>query len=174
MIYMNDSSFFFIHLLLLFSRSVVSDSLQLHGLQNTRLPCPSPSPGACSNTYPLSWWCHPTISSSVVPFSSCLQSFPERGSFLMSGLFSSGGQSIGASTSASVLPNNIQGWFPLGLTGLIALLSKRLSAVFSSTTVWRHQFFSAQSFFLTSIQDYWKNRGFDYMDLCRQSNVWAF
>ena len=146
MIYMNDSSFFFIHLLLLFSRSVVSDSLQLHGLQNTRLPCPSPSPGACSNTYPLSWWCHPTISSSVVPFSSCLQSFPERGSFLMSGLFSSGGQSIGASASASasVLPMNIQCWFPVGLTGLISLQFKGLLRVFTNTIVWKHQFFSAQ------------------------------
>ena len=144
MIYMNDSSFFFIHLLLLFSRSVVSDSLQLHGLQNTRLPCPSPSPGACSNTYPLSWWCHPTISSSVVPFSSCLQSFPERGSFLMSGLFSSGGQSIGASASASasVLPMNIQGWFLLGLT-LFALLAVQgtLKSLFQHV-IWEHQFFS--------------------------------
>ena len=145
MIYMNDSSFFFIHLLLLFSRSVVSDSLQLHGLQNTRLPCPSPSPGACSNTYPLSWWCHPTISSSVVPFSSCLQSFPERGSFLMSGLFSSGGQSIGASASASasVLPMNIQDWLPLELIDLI-LQSEGLWRVFSNTTVQKHQFFSTQ------------------------------
>ena len=143
MIYMNDSSFFFIHLLLLFSRSVVSDSLQLHGLQNTRLPCPSPSPGACSNSCQ---WCHPTISSSVVPFSSCLQSFPERGSFLMSGLFSSGGQSIGASASASasVLPMNIQCWFPVGLTGLISLQFKGLLRVFTNTIVWKHQFFSAQ------------------------------
>ena len=158
---------------LLFNLSVMSDSLWPHGLQHTRLPCPSPSPRVCSNSYPLSWWCHPTISSSLVS-SSCLQAFLASRSFRMSQFFSSGGQSIGASVSASVLPMNIQGWFPLGLTGLIALLSKRLSAVFSSTTVWRHQFFSAQSFFLTSIQDYWKNRGFDYMDLCRQSNVWAF
>ena len=109
-----------------FSHSVVSNSLQPHGLQgveDTRPPCPSPTLGACSNSYPLSWWYHPAISSSVVPFSSCLQSFPASGSFLMSRLFASGGQSIGASASASVLPMNFQGWFPLGLTGLIPLLS---------------------------------------------------
>ena len=105
--------------MLLFSCSVVSDSLWSHGLQHTRLPCPSPSPGACSNSCPLSQWCHPTILSSVVPFSSCLKSFPASGSFLMNRLFPSGGQSIGASASASVLPMNIQDWFPLGLTGLI-------------------------------------------------------
>ena len=106
--------------LLLFSCSVMSDSLWPHGLQHARLPCPSPSPRACSNSRPLSWWCHPTISSSVVHFSSCLQSFPVSGSFLMSRLFISGGQSIGASASASVLPMNIQGWFLSGLTGLIS------------------------------------------------------
>ena len=101
-----------------FSRSVLSNSLQPHGLQHARLPCPSPTPGACSNSCPLSRWCHPTISSSVVTFSSCLQSFPASGSFLTNQFFTSGGQSIGASTSASVLPMNIQGWFPLGLTDL--------------------------------------------------------
>ena len=106
---------------MLFSCSVVSDSLWPHGLQHARLPCPSPSPRACSNSCPWSWWCHPTISSSAAPFSSCLQSFPASGAFLMSQLFVSGGQSIGA--SASVLPMNIQDWFPLGLTVLFCLNS---------------------------------------------------
>ena len=120
----------------------MSNSLQPHGLQHTRLPCPALSPGVCSNSCPLSRWCHPTILSSVVPFFSRPPSFPASGSFLMSQIFTSHGQSIGA--SASVLPVNIQGWFPLGLTGLISLLSERLPRVFSSTTVWKHQFFSAQ------------------------------
>ena len=115
-----------------------------HGLEHTRLPCPSLSPEVCSNSCPLSQWCHPTISSSVIPFSSCLQSFPESGSFQMSQLFTSAGQSIGASASASVLPMNIQDWFPLRLTGLISLQSKGLSKVFSRTTIWKHQFFGAQ------------------------------
>ena len=119
---------------LLFSHSVVSDSLRPCGLQHTRLPCPSLSPGVCPNSCPLSWWCHPTISFSVDPFSSSLRSFPASGSFQMSWLFASGGQSIGASVSASVLPVNIQGWFPLGLIGFICLLSKERSRVFSSTT----------------------------------------
>ena len=122
-------------LLLLFSHSDMSDSLWLHGLQHTRLPCLSLSPGACSNSCPLSLWCHKIISSSVIPFSSCLQSFPTSGSFPMSWLFAAGGQSIGASVLASVLPMNIQGWFPLGLTGLISSQSKGLSRVLSSTTV---------------------------------------
>ena len=130
------------HLLLMFSRSVVSDSFQPPGLQHTRLPCPSPSPGACSNSYPLSRWCHPTISSSLVPFSFCLQSFPESGSVPVSQFFASGGQSVGA--SASVLPVNIQDWFPLGWTGCIPLQSKGHSRVFSNTTVQKHQFFSTQ------------------------------
>ena len=127
---------------LLFSCSVMSNSLQPHELQHTRLPCPSLSPGICSNSCPLSQWCHPTISSSVTPFSSCPQSFPVSGSsFLMSRLFASGGQSIGASESASVLPMNIQGWFTLGLTGLISLQSKGLSRVFSNTTWYqKHQY----------------------------------
>ena len=129
---------------MLFSHSVVSDSLWPHGLQHTRLPCPSLSPGACSNSCPLSWWCHPTISSSVVPFSSCFQLFPASGSFLMSWLFTSGRQSIGVSASASVLPVNIQGWFSLVLTGLISLLSKGLSRLFSSTTIWKYQFSGVQ------------------------------
>ena len=125
-----------------FTRSVMSDSLWPHGLLHARLHCPLPTPGACLNSCPLSRWCHPTISSSVAPFSSCPQSFPGSRSFPMNGLFASGGQSIRASASASVLPMNIQGWFPLGLIGLISLLSKGLSRVFSSTTVWKHQFFS--------------------------------
>ena len=118
----------------------MSDPLWPHGLQHARLPCPSPSPGVGSNSCPLSQWCRPTISSSASPFSSCPQSFPASGSFPMSQLFTSGGQSIGASALASVLPINIQVWFPLGLTYLI-LLSKGLSRVFSSTTAWKHQFF---------------------------------
>ena len=127
-----------------FSWSVMSDSLRPHGLQHTRLPCPSPTPGACSNSCPSRWWWHPTILSSVDPLSSCLQSFPESGSFPMSQFFASGGQIIGVSASASVLPMNIQDWFPLGLTGWISLQSKGLSRVFSNTTVQKHQFFSAQ------------------------------
>ena len=107
-------------------------------------PCPSPTPGVYPNSCPLSRWCHPTISSSVVPFSSCLQSFPASGSFQMSQLFTSGGQSVGVSASASVLPMNIQDWFPLGWTGWISLQSKGLSRVFSNTTVQKHQFFSVQ------------------------------
>ena len=107
-----------------------------HGLQHARLPCPSPTPTACSNSYPS--WCHPTISSSVIPFSSCLQSFPASGSFPMSQPFAWGGQSIGVSASASVLPMNIQDWFPLGLTGLISLYFKGLSRVFTKTTVQKH------------------------------------
>ena len=144
---------------------VMSDSLQPRGLQHTRLPCPSLFPGACSNSCPSSQWCHPTISSSIIPFSSCLQSFPASGSFQMSQLFTSGGQSIGTSASASVLPMNIQDWFPLGLTGLISLLSKRLSRVFYNTTVQKRQFFMALSLLygpvLTSIHDCWKNHSFD-------------
>ena len=117
----------------------MSDSLQLHGLQHTRLACPSLSPRVCSNSYPLSLWCHPTITSSVSPFSSCPLSFPASGSFPMSQSFSSGGWEIGASASASVLSMNIQDWFPLGWTGWISLQSKGLSGVFSSTTVRKHQ-----------------------------------
>ena len=132
------------HLLLLFSCSVESDSLWPRGLQHTGLPCPSPTPRVCSNSCLLSQWCHPTISSSLVPFSSRLQSFLASGSFLMRWLFTSGGQSIGASASTSGLPMNIQGWFPLGWTGLISLQSKGLSRVFSNTTVQKHQFFCAQ------------------------------
>ena len=127
-----------------FTRSVVSDSLWPHGLQPAKLPCPSPTPGAYSNSCPLSWWCHPTISSSVFSLSSCLQSFLSSGSFQMSQFFTSCGQSIGVSASASVLPMNIQGWFPLGWTGWISLLTKGLSSIFSNTTVQKHQFFGTQ------------------------------
>ena len=119
-------------------------TLRPRGLQHARLPCPSQTPKACSNSCPSSRWCHPTISSSVIPFSSCLQSFPASGSFPVSQLFTSGGHSIGASALASVLPMNIQDWFPLGLTGWISLQSKGLSRVFSNTTVQKHQFFSTQ------------------------------
>ena len=125
-----------------FSHSVVSNSLWPHGLQHTRPPCPSPTPGVYSNSCPLTWWCHPTVSSSVIPFSPCLQSFPASGSFLRGWLFTSGGQSIAASASASVVPMNIQDWFPLGLTGWISLQSKGLSRVFFNTIVQKHQFFS--------------------------------
>ena len=127
-----------------FSRSVLSDSLRPHESQHARPPGPSPTPGVYSNSCPLSWWCHPAISSSVVPFSSCPQSLPASGSFPMSQLFATGGQSIGVSTSASVPPMNIQDWSPLGWTGWISLQSKGLSRVFSNTTVQKHQFFSAQ------------------------------
>ena len=131
-------------LLLLFSPWVVTDSLPPHGLQHTRLPCPTLTPRAYSNSCPLSWWCHPTISSSVVPFSSHLQSFLASGSFPMSQFFASGGQSIATSASASFLPMNTLDWFLLRLTGLIYLQSKEFSRVFSNTTVQKHQFFSAQ------------------------------
>ena len=123
---------------------VVSDSLQPYGLQHDRLPCPSPTPRACSNSCPLSRWCHPTISSSVIPFFSCLQYFPASGSFPMSQLFASGGWSIGVSALASVLPMIIQDWFPLGWIGWISLQSKGHSRVFSNITVQKHQFFSTQ------------------------------
>ena len=124
-----------------FSRSVVPDSLQPHEPQHARPPCPSPSPGVHSDLRPSSQWCHPAISSSVIPFSSCPQSFPASGSFPMSLLFASGGQSIGVSASTSVIPMNTQDWSPLGWTGWISLQSKGLSRVFSNTTVQKHQFF---------------------------------
>ena len=127
-----------------FSHSVVFNFLRPHGLEHTRLSCSSPTPRACSNSCPSSQWCHPTISFSVTPFSSCPQSILGSGSFPMSQVFASGGQSIGASASASVLPMNIQDWFSLGLTIWISLQSKRLSRVFSNTTVQKHQFFDTQ------------------------------
>ena len=152
-----------------FSHSVVSDTLQPHEPQHARPPCPSPTPGVHPNSCPSSQWCHPTTSSSIIPFSSHPQSFSASGSFPMSHFpisrfFTSGGQSIGVSASASVLPMNIQDWSPLGWTGWISLRSKGLSRVFSNTTVQKHQFFCPQLFYsptLTSIHDYWKNHSFD-------------
>ena len=136
------------HLVLLssvqFSHLVVSKSLQPHGQQHAKLPCLSPTPGVYPNSHPLSRWCHATISSSVVPFSSCLQSFPTSGSFQMSQFFASGSQGIGVSALASVLPMNIQDWFPLGWTGWISLLSKGLWRDFSNTKVQKHQFSCGQ------------------------------
>ena len=154
----------------------MSNSLRPHGLQHTRFPCPSPTPRACSDSCPSSRWCHPTISSSVIPFSSCLQSFPASGSFQMSQFFASGGQSIGVSASALVLPMNIQDWFPLGLTGWISLQSKGLSRVFSNT-VQKHQFFGASFLYsptLTFVHDHWKNHSFNQTVLCWQTDVPAF
>ena len=144
----------------------MSDSLWPHGLQHARLPCPSPTPGACSNLCPSNQWCHPTILSSVIPFSSCLQSCPASGSFLRSQFFTSGGWIIAVSASASVLPMNIQDWSPLGWTGWISLQSKGLSRVFSNTTVQKHQFFGIQlslwsNSHMSSIYGYWKNDSFD-------------
>ena len=127
-----------------FSRSVVSHSLRPHESPHTRPPCPSPTPGVYSNSCALNRWCHPVISSSVIPFSSCPQSLPASGSFPMSQLSTSGGQSIGVSASTSVPPMNTQDWSPLGWTGWISLKSKGLSRVFSNTTVQKHQFFSTQ------------------------------
>ena len=127
-----------------FSCSVVSDYLHPHGLQHARLPCPSPTPRAYSNSPPLSWWCHLIISSSVIRFSSSLQSFPASGSFQMSQFFASGSQSIGVSTSESDLPMNSQDWFPLRWTGCISLLSMGLPRLCSNTTVQKHRFFGAQ------------------------------
>ena len=147
-----------------FSRSVMSNSLRPHELQHTRPPCPSPTPGVYPNPCPLSWWYHPTISSSVISFSSCLQSFPASGSFQMSQLFASSGQSTGVSASTSVFPINIQDWFPLGWTVWISLQSKGLSRVFSNTTVQKHQFFSNQLSSQSnsqSIYDHWKNHSLD-------------
>ena len=146
-----------------FSHSVRSKSLGPHPLPHSRLPYPSQTPGTCSNSCPLSHWCHPTISSSVVPFFFRLQFFPNSASFPLSQFFATGGQSIRASTSASVLPMNIRDWFPLGWTGWISLQSKGLSRVFSNTTVQKHQCFSSQLtlWSLTSIHECWKNHSFD-------------
>ena len=127
-----------------FSHLVMSDSLRPHELQHARLPCPSSTPGVHSNSCPLSRWCHPAISSSVIPFSSCPQSLPASEPFPMRQLFAWGGQSIGVSALASVLPKSTQGWSPLEWTGWISLQSKGFSRVFSNTTVQKHQFFGAQ------------------------------
>ena len=146
-----------------FSHSVMSDLLRPHEPQHTRPSCPSPTPRVYPNSCPLSWWCHPTISSSVIPFSSCPQSFLATGSFQMSQLFTSGGQSTRISASTSVLPMNTQDWPPLGWTGWTSSQSKGLSRVFSNTTVQKHQFFGAQlssqsnSHIHTCIHDHWKN-----------------
>ena len=147
----------------------MSDFVTPWTTQHTSLPCPSPSPRVCSNSCPLSWWCYLNISSyATLLWSFCFQSFPASGSFPVSQLFTSGGQSIRA--SASVLPMNIQGSFSLGLTGWISLQAKGLSRVLSSTTVWRHQFFGTQPFFycptITSVHDYCRNHSFDYTNLC--------
>ena len=155
----------------------MSDSLCPLEPQHARPPCPSPTPGHYTKSCPLTWWCHPTISSSVIPFSSCPQSFPASGSFQMCHLFASGGQSIGVSTSTSVLPINTKKEFPLGWTGWISLQSKGLSRVFSNTTVQSINF-SAFSFLysptLTYIHDYWKKHSFDYTNICWQSGVSTF
>ena len=151
-----------------FSHSVTSDYLRHHGLQHARPPCPSPTPGVYSNSCPLSQWCHPTISSSVIPFSSCLQSFPASGSFQMSQFFASGTQSIGVSASASVFPVNIQDW-SFGWTGWISLQSKGLSRVFFNTidaskaSILQHLAFFIFQLLHTHL-DYWKNHSFDKID----------
>ena len=145
-------------------------------LQHARPPWPSLTPGIYSKLCPLSLWCHPTISSSIIPFSHP-RSCPAWGTFQMNQLFTWGGQSIGVSASISVLPMNIQDWFPLWWTGWISLQSKGLSKVFSNTTIKKHQFFGAHCLYslaLTSIHDYWENRSLDYTDICWQSNVSAF
>ena len=147
-----------------FSPTFMSDSLQPHRMQQTRPPCPSRTPGAYSSSCPLSWWCYVTISSSATLFSFCLQSFSASGSFPMRLLFALGGQRIGVSASASVLPMNIQDWCPFGLTGLISLQSKGLSRVFSNTTVQKHQFFIAQPSSQSNshtIHDHRKNHSLD-------------
>ena len=162
-----------------FSHSVVSNSLQPHGPQHARPPCPSSTSGVYPNSCQLNWWCHPTISSSIVPFSSFPQSFPASGSFQMSQLFASGGHSIGVSASTWVLPMNNQDWSPLGWTGWISLQSKGLSRVQKHSSP---QFKSINylvlsllySPTLTSIHDYWKNHSFDNTDLCRQIDISAF
>ena len=152
------------------------DSLPPHEPQHARPLCPSPTPRVHPNPCPLSWWCHPTTSSSVVPFSSCPQSFPASGSFQMSQFFTSGGQSIGVSASASVLPMNTQDWSPLGWAGLSSVwskgLSKSLAPQFKSISSSALNFPYSPA--LTSIHDYWKNHSFDQMDICQQSNVSTF
>ena len=147
-----------------FSHSVMSDSLRTHELQHARPPCTSPTPGVSPNSCPLSWWCHPSISSFAVPFSSSPQSFPASGCFQKSQFFTSGGQSIGVSASASVLPMNTQDWSPLGWIGWSSLHSKGFSRVFSSTTVQKHQLFMLSFLYsptITSIHDHWKNHSLD-------------
>ena len=157
-----------------FSLSVVSNSFQPHGLQHARPPCPTQTSVVYSNSCPLSRWCHPTTSSSVVPFSSCLRSFPTSGYFQMSQLFASDGRSIGISASTSVLPMNIQDWFPLGWTCWTSLQSKGLSRVWQFKSINSLALSFLYSPTLTSIHDHWKNHSLDQTDLCWQSNVSAF
>ena len=160
-----------------FSHSVMSDSLRPRELQHTRPPCPSPTPGVHSNSHPSSHWCHPAISSSVIPFSSCPESLPASETFPMSQLFTWGGQSTGSSALASVLPKNTRGWSPLGWTGWISLQSKGLSRVFSNTKVQKHQFFGTQlSSQSNSHIHTWplEKHSLDLTDLCWQSNISAF
>ena len=155
----------------------MSDSLWPHGLQHTRPPCPSPTPRVYSNSCPLSQWYHPTISSSVVPNSSCSQSFPASGSFQMSQLFTSGGQSIGVSASTPVLPMNTQDWFPLGWNGWIrssTIESQESSPILQFKSINSLAFSFLYSPTLTSIYDYWKNHSHDQTEFCWQSNVSAF
>ena len=155
----------------------MSDSLRPYESQHVRPPCPSPTPRVHSNSCPSSRWCHLAISSSVIPFSSCPQSLPASGSFPVSQLFAWGGQSTGVSALVSFLPMNTQDWSPLEWISWISLQSKRLSRVFSNTTVQKHQFFCAVFFgcpTLTSTHNYWKNHSLDKTDLCWQSSVSAF
>ena len=178
-LYINIAHIFYIYtyVLLLFSCPVMSESLRPHGLQHTRPPCPSPSPGVCPSSCSLHWWCCPAISSSDNLFSLCPQSYPASETFPMSHLFATDDLNTGASASASVLPVNIQGWSPLRWTSLISLLSKGLSEVFSSMTVQKHQFFSVLPSYgpaLTTVRDHWEDHSLDYMDLCWQSYVSAF
>ena len=154
-----------------FSCSVMSDSLWPHGLQHARPPCPSPTPGAYSHSCPSTRWCHPTISSSVLPFSSRLHSFPTSGSLPVSRFFPSGGQSFGVSASASVLPMNIQGWSPLGWTLWISLQSKGLSGVFCNTTVQKHQFFWLSIFFIVQSTHPYMTIGNKIIALTKQNFV---
>ena len=162
----NPVNFYFIYQIssFQFTHSVMSDSWWPHEPQHARPPCPSPTTRVHPNSCPLSRWCHPTISSSVIPFSSCPQYFPASGFFQMTKLFASGGQSIRVSPSTSVLPMNTQDWSALGWTGWISLQSNGLSRVFSNTTVQKHQLFSTQLSYsptLTSIHDYWKSHSLD-------------
>ena len=170
----NLDNYYVAYTTFMFSCSVMSDSLWPHGLQHASLPCPSPSPSACSNSCPLSWWYHPTTSSSVVPFSSWLQSFSGSESFPMNHLFTSGGQRIGDSAS---VPMSIQDWFPLGLTDWLSLQSQGLSRVFSNTTVQKHQLFGTQAFFMIQLSHPYmtteKNIALT-TDLCWQCTVSAF
>ena len=155
----------------------MSDSLWPHGLQHTRPPCPSPSPGVCPSSCSLHQWCHPAISSSDAFLSLCLQSFPASGTFPVSQLFTWDDQTTAASASASILPKSIQSWFPLRLTGLISLLTKGLSEDFSSTTVQRHQSFMFCLLYgpgLTTLCAHWEDHSLDYMDRCWQNDVSAF